>query len=91
MAKRWPFKDPNEVLDFEVDWTARIGSSDAIDTVTWTMPAGITKDDQTVSGKVAIIWISGGTEGQSYNVGCRVETTGGRIYDETIVLPVRSR
>lgn len=91
MAKRWPFKDPNEVLDFEVDWTARIGSTDTISTVTWTVPTGIAKEDESVSGKIAIVWLSGGTEGQSYNVGCRVVTTGGRTYDETIVLPVRSR
>ena len=32
-----------------------------------------------------------GRVGESYNIGCRVETTGGRTYDETIVLPVRSR
>lgn len=91
MAKRWPFKDPNELLDFEVDWAARIGSSDNIASVTWTIPTGLAKDDESVSGKVAIVWLSGGSEGVSYNVGCRVVTTGGRTYDETIVLPVRSR
>lgn len=91
MAKRWPFKDPDEVLDFEVDWTSRIGASDTISEVTWTMPSGLTKTSQSVAGKVAIVWISGGTAGNSYNVGCRVVTNGGRTYDETIVLPVRSR
>jgi hypothetical protein len=89
-VKRWPFKDPDEVLDYEVDWSDRLGS-DTIDSVTWTMPSGIVKDDQDVSGDIAVIWISGGTAGESYNIGCRVVTTGGRTYDETIVLPVRSR
>lgn len=88
--KRWPFKDPDEVLDFEVDWDARLGA-DTISTVTWTMPTGLTLDSQSVNGDVAIAWISGGTTGQSYNVGCRVVTTGGRTYDETIILPVRTR
>ena len=88
--KRWPFKDPDEVLDFEVDWTSRIGV-DTISTVTWTVPAGLTKVSQAIAGKVAGVFLSGGTDGQSYNVGCRVVTAGGRTYDETIVLPVRTR
>ena len=89
--KRWPYKDPDEILDFEVDWTSRIGASDTIASVTWTVPGGIAKTSQNLAGKVAAVWLSGGTDGQSYNVGCRVVTTGGRTYDETIVLPVRTR
>lgn len=83
----WPSKDPQEVLDYEVDWTGRLGSDD-IDTVTWTVPSGITKESEDVSGAVAVIWLSGGSAGQSYPVGCLVETTGGRTHYETILLPV---
>jgi ribosomal protein S28E/S33 len=88
--KRWPFKDPDELLDYEVNWAARLGT-DTISSVAWTVPDGIVKEDEAATGAVVSIWLSGGTEGQSYNVGCRVLTTGGRTYDETIVLPVRSR
>ena len=88
--KRWPFKDPDEVLDFEVDWSARI-ATDTISSVTWTVPVGLTKTSQNLSGGIAVVWLSGGTAGQTYEIGCRVQTTGGRTYDETISLPVRSR
>ena len=88
--KRWPFKDPDEVLDFEVDWTARL-DGDTISAVTWTVPVGLTKTAQNLADPIAIVWLSGGTAGQSYEIGCRVETAGGRTYDETISLPVRSR
>lgn len=86
----WPFKDPNEVLDYEIDWSARIGS-DEISTVTWTVPVGITKNSDTISDAIAVIWLSGGTAGQSYDIGCRVVTTGGRTFDETVTLSVSSR
>ena len=88
--KRWPFKDPDEVLDFEVDWTARL-DGDTISVVTWTVPVGLTKTAQNLADPIAIVWLSGGTAGQTYEIGCRVQTTGGRTYDETIILPVRQR
>ena len=86
----WPFKDPNEVLDYEIDWSARLGG-DTISSVTWTVPGGITKNSDTVSGDIAVIWLSGGTAGTSYDIGCRVVTTGGRTHDETATLPVSNR
>lgn len=88
--KRWPYKDPDEVLDYEFDWSARL-ADDTISAVTWTVPAGLTKDSQSVTGAVAVVWLSGGTDGEAYDIGCRVETAGGRTYDETIRLPVRTR
>lgn len=91
MALKWTIKDPNEVLDFEIDWTARIGTADPIETVTWTIPSGITKTAQTFEGLVTAVWLSGGTTGASYSVGCLVETEGGRIFDQTVILPVKTR
>lgn len=88
--KRWPFKDPDELLDYEVNWAARLGT-DTISSVTWTVPSGIVKESEAASGAVVAIWLSGGTDGQTYNIGCRVVTSGGRTFDETIALPVRSR
>jgi hypothetical protein len=86
----WPFKDPNEVLDYEIDWAARIGD-DPISTVTWTVPGGITQASNALSGTVTTIWLSGGTAGTSYDVGCRVVTTGGRTHDETATIAVSNR
>ncbi len=31
MALSWPFKDPDEVLDYQIDWTARL-AGDTIST-----------------------------------------------------------
>jgi hypothetical protein len=91
MAKKWAFKDPNEVVDYELDWAPRLGTLDTIATVTWIVPAGIIKDSQSNTTTVAVIWLSGGTAGETYNVVCRITTVGGRTYDQTVSLPVKDR
>lgn len=91
MALSWPFKDPDEVLDYSIDWSNRIDAGDTISTVTWSFPAGITKVSQSLAGNVATCFVSGGTEGVAYSIGCRVVTTGGRTMDETVKLKVKTR
>ena len=72
-----------------------------ISTVTWTVPTGITKvsdnkDAITINGvsyaasTVCTIWLSGGTAGTDYSLGCKIVTSDSRTLDQTIVIPVRS-
>lgn len=91
MSLTWPAKDPDEVLDYGIDWAARIEAGDAIATVTWTFPAGITKSNEQLAGTVASVFVSGGTEAETYSIGCRVTTTGGRTMDETAKLKIKTR
>ena len=35
MSLKWPSKDPDETVDFSVDWSRYLGSQATIDTVTW--------------------------------------------------------
>ena len=44
MSLNWPDKDPDEVLDYCLDWSDRLGSSDTISTSTWIVPTGIVAD-----------------------------------------------
>jgi hypothetical protein len=83
-------KDPNATLDYNVDWTAWLGT-DTISAVAWTVPAGITQSSVANTTKIATIWLSGGTAGQSYNIVCRVTTAAGRIDDRTISVMVREK
>lgn len=46
MALTWPDKDPDEVLDYQLDWGTRLGT-DTIVTSTWVVPTGITKNSDT--------------------------------------------
>ena len=86
----WPPKDPDEVLDYSIDWSEVLAEDeDTIDDVVWSFPAGITKDSQSEDGGLATVWISGGTAGIKYEIGCRMVTAGLRTYDRTVSLSVR--
>jgi hypothetical protein len=90
MSLSWPNKDPDEVLDYSLNWSARL-DGDTIDSVVWSFPAGITKDSQALAGALASVFISGGTDGVAYLIGCRVVTAGGRTMDESVKLKVKTR
>jgi len=84
----WQFKDPNEVLDYQVDWTAAL-AGDTISTSNWTVPSGITQDSAANTTTTATIWVSGGTDGTRYDLTNRITTTAGRTFDRVISLFVR--
>jgi hypothetical protein len=98
---KWVVKDPDEIEDFICDWTARLTGGDAIATSTWIAPAGINVLSDSFANNTTIgglpnrsgttIWLSGGTLGQTYEFVNRVQTSGGRTYDQSIKLPVRKR
>lgn len=71
-----------------------------ISSYTVTAGAGITKDSDnkaavTIHGvsyainTVVTVWLSGGTDNNSYDVLCRIVTSDGRTLDQTMVVPVR--
>lgn len=92
MAKKWPrAKDPNEVLDYSVNWSDELLAGETISTSAWTVPQGITKDSDSVSGSSTIIWLSGGTDGQSYELVNRIVTSAARTFDQTVKLTVKTR
>jgi len=64
---------PGAQLDWPVDFTAWLAGA-AVQTITWTMPAGLTLDQQTLAGGVATAWMSGFAAGKSYEVAVEVLT-----------------
>lgn len=90
MALAWDSKDPDEVLDYVLNWSARLGS-DTITTSTWTVPDGITMDSDSETTTATTIWLSGGTEGQSYDILNRIVTAGGRTMDQTVKLKIKAK
>jgi hypothetical protein len=87
MADYWPAKDPNDILDYSIDFADWLGT-DTLATVTWTVPTGLTKGSQSNSSTVALVWLSGGTAGATYEVLCRITTAGGRTHDKSVKLRV---
>lgn len=83
-------KDPQAVLDYQIDWNAWLGG-DTIFTSTWTVPTGITKTLDTKTTTATIIWLSGGTAGMSYDIVNTIITAGSRTEDRTITIVVENR
>ena len=90
MPLTWPDKDPDERLDFHVDWTETL-DGDAIATSVWIVPSGITQESASTTNNVTTIWLSGGTANERYSLVNRITTGGGRIFDQTIRVRVRTK
>lgn len=84
-------KDPDAILDYRIDWSSWLGSSDTISTSTWTVPSGITKDSDSKTTTVAVIWLSGGTLGDDYELVNHIVTADGREDDRTITIQIRPK
>lgn len=87
----WPSKDPNEVLDFTIDWSDRLVADDTILTSTWTVPVGLVNQRVATTSVLATVWLGGGVLGTTYDVANQVVTAGGRTMDQTMRLKIRAQ
>lgn len=84
-------KDPQAVLDYQVNWAAWL-DGDTISASTWTVPAGLTQPSPASNTTTtATVWIAGGTAGSSYNVVNHITTTAGRQNDATLRIFIKDR
>jgi len=92
MALKWPPKDPDEVLDYDVEWEARL-AGDTIQTSTWVMPSGpvgtLEQVNDSFTDDVATIWFAAGVLGATYSVLNRIVTAGGRSKGKWSRCPLR--
>jgi hypothetical protein len=96
---RFPPKDPDATLDYRFDWKAKtngtgrqdyLQSGETIVSHSIIASSGITIESSgTVDSDTAVIvWVSGGTAGQTYTLTCRITTSDDRTDDRTASLPV---
>lgn len=93
---QWPSKDPNEVLDYQLDWAdptngPRLQTGETLLTSVWTVSQGdvVINSSTFTPGGMSTVWLSGGTDNTKCELLNRVTTSGGRTYDETVVLRIR--
>jgi hypothetical protein len=96
--KKLQAKDPNEVIDYMIDWAhTEHGSPGALeslgnDTITgtplWIVPVGITLASQLNNMTTTTGFFSGGTAGADYTITVRITTVGGRTLERSFILPV---
>lgn len=107
MAYKWPNHDPDEVVDYSVDWSRFLGTDTIVaDGVTWKVNGETLGDSQSYSGDasnnlllvqptntdtVATVRFSSGVTGTKYKVTCQITTTAGNTYERTIFLTVREK
>ena len=84
-------KDPQEVLDYGFDWEDWLATGDTVDTSTWKVPTGITKDSDTKTDTTTTIWLSGGTVGSTYKLTNRIVTNDGRTADRSFYVRIQNK
>lgn len=82
-------KDPSAIVDFEIDWSAWLGT-DTISSSTWTA-TGLTIASSTNTTTSATVWLSGGTIGAAYIVTNQIVTVGGRTDQRSLLIHVSDR
>lgn len=93
MAIKWLSKDPDEVLDYRHDWSALLADNeDVAGQPGCEVPAdsGLVVDSTSMDGAFQTVWLSGGNVG-SHKLTLSITTTGGRVFEEGVTLPVKER
>jgi hypothetical protein len=105
MSFRWPNKDPDESLDYSVDWSRWLGAAtissaswyiDDADGVKTSFTAGNTVNglqnvSQTATSTVATIILGLGTNNTEYKIYCRIVDSSGSVAERTVKLRVKEQ
>lgn len=76
-------KDPNDTIDYVFNWKPEL-DGDTISSSSFVLPDGLTSVSTSNTTTTATIFVSGGSEGQTYRITNRIVTAGGRTRDRTI-------
>lgn len=92
MPLTWPDKDPDEVLDYVLNWTARL-AGDTITSSTWFVPDDIDLDSDSFTDTATTVWLSGGdlSNTTGHDLTNRITTAGGRTMEQTVRIRSVSR
>jgi len=85
-------KDPDAILDYAIDWSDWLATSETISSRTVSVESGLIESStDTESSGVVTMWLSGGTVGTTYSVACKIVTNAGRTDERTINIKVVER
>lgn len=92
MALVWPPKDPQEVLDYVVNWAPRLRDETIVSSA-FTIAAGanVSIVANSFSNTATTVWLAGGTHGRDARVTNSVTTSAGRTFEETVTLSIRQK
>lgn len=81
-------QDPDEVVDYTMDFSGLMNTGVTISTVEVTAAAGFTATHQGTVGQVVTIRCSGGTAGTDYNVEVDITGSDSQKFSRSITLQV---
>lgn len=81
-------KDPDAVLDYQLDWSEWLATGDTISASAWVVPTGLTLDSDSNTTTKATAVLSGGDLGVTYIVTNRITTVNGLITDRSIEITI---
>ena len=101
----WPSKDPDETVDFSMDWSRYLNDQDTNSSVTWFVDNdsgtktelasvndvvnGIQFVGKSNTNTVATINVALGTNNFKYKFSCQIRDTTGTIAERTVLLPFK--
>jgi hypothetical protein len=79
-------KDPNELKDYEFDWSAQLADGETVvsQVVSFVDAAGTTNPTNSVSSPYSRVWLAGGTSGQLAVFTILATTSGGRSIEAAL-------
>jgi hypothetical protein len=105
MSFRWPNKDPDEILDYSVDWSRWLGAA-ALSSVVWFVDDasgvktaitagntvyGIQNVSQTITDDIATINLGLGTNNTEYKFTCQITDNTGKVSERVVRLRVKEQ
>jgi hypothetical protein len=89
MIRNAPPKHPDSTKWYWIEWSADELQNAAVTASSWDLPAGISMDQQSLSGYRAGVRLSGGTDGEKYEVVNTISTDAGETLHETLLIRIR--
>lgn len=101
MALKWQDKDPNDVIDYSIDWRSQLGNN-TIDNIVWKIYTagsfvvwtptqvvdGLQYISSTNTNTVATLYLGLGTDFSVYNIICRMTASDATVIEQEVRLRV---
>jgi len=83
-------KDALSILDFSIDLSELLQTSETVQSSSWSVPSGLTAVTNTFGDEITTIWLSGGTLNNTYELVNTVQTnsTPTRTFVNRLYIPI---
>ena len=104
MSLKWPSKDPDETVDYSVDWSRYLNNQANIDTVSWFVNDSSGVKTRIEAGEIVnnlqLVGVSNtntvatanfglGTNNTKYKLHCQIVDTSGTIAERSVTLTIK--